>query len=161
MTDYIKTLRKFVGRSPILQCGASVILVNADGDILMQKRRDNGCWGFHGGGVELDEIVEETAKRELFEETGLTASTLELFGVFSGADMHYVYPNGDEVSNVDIVYICRDYSGELKANAGEVDDLRFFAINELPDNISPPQIKPLKSFVKYEQLSRAKFIMDD
>jgi len=28
--------------------------------------------------------LEETAKRELFEETGLTAHSLELFGIFSG-----------------------------------------------------------------------------
>ena len=65
--------------------------------ILLQKRSDNHCWGYAGGSVELDEVVEDAAKRELFEETGLIAEKLELFGVFSGKETHYVYPNGDEL----------------------------------------------------------------
>ena len=86
----------------------------------------------------MDEVVEEAAKRELFEETGLIAESLELFGVFSGKDTHYTYPNGDEVSNVDIVYVCKQYSGELKCQDGEVEKLKFFRIDEIPQNISKP-----------------------
>jgi len=92
--------------------------------------------------------VEDAAKRELLEETGLIADKLELFGVFSGADTHYIYPNGDEVSNVDIVYICRRYHGTLKPQADEVDELRFFAPNEIPENISQPIRKALKAWVE-------------
>jgi len=114
MSGYIMDLRKIVGHRPLLQVGASVIVEDDQGRILLQKRADNHCWGYAGGSVELDEVVEEAAKRELFEETGLTAHTLEPFGIFSGPDTHYIYPNGDEVSNVEIVYLCRDYSGELR-----------------------------------------------
>ena len=114
MSDYIMDLRKIVGHRPLLQVGASVIVEDEAGRILLQKRSDNNCWGYAGGSVELDENVEDAAKRELLEETGLTANSLELFGVFSGKELHYIYPNGDEVSNVDIVYICRDYTGTLK-----------------------------------------------
>jgi len=147
MTEYMKNLRKVIGHAPILQCGACVIIVNKSGELLLQKRRDNNCWGFHGGSVELDEVVEEAAKRELFEETGLIADSLEFFGVFSGADMHYVYPNGDEVSNVDHAYICRSWSGELNPELSEVGELRFFGLNELPANISPPQVKILNEYI--------------
>ena len=55
--------------------------------------------------MEIDEKVEDAAKRELYEETSLIAKELTLLGVFSGEDMHNFYPNGDEVSNVDIVFI--------------------------------------------------------
>ena len=96
----------------------------------------------------MDEVVEDAAKRELFEETGLIAEQLELFGVFSGIDTHYVYPNGDEVSNVDIVYLCKQYSSELKCQDGEVDALRFFRVDEIPDNISSPIRKPLSKWVE-------------
>lgn len=138
MSNYIMDLRTIVGHRPLLQVGASVIVVDSDNRILLQLRSDNHCWGYAGGSVELDEVVEEAAKRELFEETGLIAESLELFGVFSGKDTHYTYPNGDEVSNVDIVYVCKQYSGELKCQDGEVEKLKFFRIDEIPQNISKP-----------------------
>ena len=148
MSNYIMDLRAVVGHRPLLQVGASVIVEDAQGRILLQLRSDNHCWAYAGGSVELDEAVEEAAKRELLEETGLVANSIELFGVFSGKDIHYIYPNGDEVSNVDIVYLCRDYSGELKCQKDEVDELRFFDINDIPDNISPPNKKQLKSYIE-------------
>ena len=147
MADYILDLRKAVGRRPLLQTGAGVIVVDAAGRVLLQRRSDNGCWDYAGGSRELGEEAEETARRELLEETGLTARCLELFGVFSGEDMHYVYPNGDEVYNVDIVYICRDHSGELTPQEGEVDELRFFDADRLPENISPPSRRPLERWL--------------
>lgn len=138
MSSYIMDLRAIVGHRTLLQVGASVIVEDNNGRILLKKRSDNHCWGYAGGSVELDEKVEDAAKRELYEETGLTANSLELFGVFSGKDTHYIYPNGDEVSNVDIVFICRDYSGTLMRQESEVEQLKFFAIEEIPKEISPP-----------------------
>lgn len=138
MSEYIMDLRAVVGHRALLQVGASVLVEDRGGRLLLQLRRDNHCWGYAGGSVELDERVEDAAKRELREETGLTAHRLELFGVFSGPELHYVYPNGDEVSNVDIAYLCRDWSGILSGQESEVEELRFFAADELPDNISPP-----------------------
>ena len=73
MSNYILDLRKLVGHRPLLQVGASVIVEDAEGRILLQLRSDNLCWGYAGGSVELDEVVEDAAKRELLEETGLTA----------------------------------------------------------------------------------------
>ncbi len=140
-------LRKEVGHRPLLQVGASVIVEDEFERILLQLRSDKHCWGYAGGSVELDEDVEEAAKRELFEETGLVAEELNLFGVFSGKDTHYIYPNGDEVSNVDIVFLCKKYSGDLKCQKGEVDKLMFFDADSLPDNISPPNRKAIEKWL--------------
>ena len=148
MSGYILDLRKIVGHRPLLQVGASVILEDELGRVLLQKRTDNHCWGYPGGSVELDERVEDAAARELFEETGLKASHLELFGVFSGKELHYVYPNGDEVSNVDIVFLCRDYSGSLRPDEEESEDLCFFEAGHLPAKLSPPIVIPLKTWEK-------------
>ena len=71
-----------------------------------------------------------------------------MFGVFSGKDMHYVYPNGDEVSNVDIVYLCKKYSGTLKCQESEVEQLKFFDVDNLPKDISYPNIKPINKWVQ-------------
>ena len=152
MPNYIMDLRAIVGSRPILQVGASVIVEDKQGRILLQLRSDNHCWGYCGGSVELDEKVEDAAKRELFEETGLTAHSLELFGVFSGKELHYTYPNGDEVSNIDIVYLCKDYSGELKKQESEVDELRFFSIDEMPDKISPPIKNGLNKWIESKRI---------
>ena len=61
--------------------------------------------------------------------------------------MHNIYPNGDEVSNVDIVYICKSYEGELKCQAGEVENLKFFDISALPDNIFKPNLPAIKEYI--------------
>jgi len=152
MSGYIMDLRKIVGHRPLLQVGAGVIVENKQGEVLLQKRADNHCWGYAGGSVELDEVVEDAAKRELYEETGLIAREIELFGVFSGPDTHYVYPNGDEVSNVDIVFLCRNYEGSLVCQEGEVEELRFFPADALPEDLSPPIRKPLLSWVQSKRL---------
>lgn len=138
---YILDLRKFVGHRTLIQVGAGIMVEDAQGRILLQLRADNHCWSYCGGSLEVDEKLEDAARRELFEETGLIAESLELFGVYSGPELHYVYPNGDEVSNVDIVFLCRSFSGSLKRQEEEVEELRFFAPEEIPENLSPP-IRP-------------------
>ncbi len=147
MSNYIMDLRKIVGHRPLLQVGASVIIENAQQQILLQLRTDNHCWSYPGGSVELDEEVEEAAKRELLEETGLIAHELELFGIFSGKDTHYIYPNGDEVSNIDIVYLCRNYSGTIQCQEEEVMELRFFSIEDIPENLSAPVKKAILQWI--------------
>ena len=137
MSGYIMDMRKRVGHIPLMQCGASVIVENERGEILLQLRADTHDWAYAGGSIELYERVEDAAARELFEETGLVADELTLLGVFSGEAVRYVYPNGDQVSNVDIVFVCRRYHGELLNEPDEVDELRFFAIDELPTPIMP------------------------
>lgn len=138
MSGYILGLRELVGHRPLLQVGASIIIEDAKGRILLEKRTDNLCWGYPGGSVELDERVEDAARRELREETGLIAGHMELFGVFSGRETHYIYPNGDEVSNVDIVFLCKDVTGTVVLQEDEISELRYFAWDELPQEISPP-----------------------
>jgi ADP-ribose pyrophosphatase YjhB (NUDIX family) len=135
-----------IGKKPLMICGASVIIVR-DGKILLQKRKDNGCWSYHGGCLELGEELEDAAKRELFEETGLKVNIMDLYGVFSGPDLHYKYPNGDEVYNVDVVYVCDDFEGELKADEKEVSELKWFLPCEIPENLSPPVAMIIHRFV--------------
>jgi 8-oxo-dGTP diphosphatase len=55
------------------------ILLRAGGKVLLVKRAHEpfaGCWSLPGGSQELGETLEEAARRELAEETGLTARQL-------------------------------------------------------------------------------------
>jgi 8-oxo-dGTP pyrophosphatase MutT (NUDIX family) len=146
MTDYIKEMRKLIGHKPLLVCGASTIVINPEGKVLMLHRSDNDCWCFPGGALELGENLEETAMREVLEETGLTLNDVELFGVFSGEDLHYTYPNGDEVYIVDVVFKSASYIGELQVNE-ESRKAAYFDIDKLPEKISPP-VKPVAEKLK-------------
>ena len=147
MSDSLLELRTLVGHRLLMGVGASVIAVDGEGRLLLERRSDNGCWDYMGGAVEPDEDVEAAARREFFEETGLRAGELELFGVFSGPDCRFCYPNGDEVSYVILLYICRDWTGEPRPQPGEVEELRFFAPDQIPENISPVSRRPLNQFL--------------
>lgn len=144
---YITEIRRLVGHAPVMLCGGSVIVEDEKGRILLQKRSDNGCWGYAGGAVEMGERVEDAARRELFEETGLIADELTLIDAFSGPETRFTYPNGDEVFFVDVVFLCKKYHGTPKAQPEEVDAVAFFPIDQLPENLSPPIEKPLMRYV--------------
>jgi 8-oxo-dGTP pyrophosphatase MutT (NUDIX family) len=144
---YIMDLRKIVGTKPLIMAGACVLLIN-NNSLLLELRSDNGLWGLPGGSLEPGESMEGVAARELFEETGLKAINLELIDVFSGQDLYYKYPHGDEVYNVVAAYVCKDYSGELKEDSNEVKELRFFKLDNIPNIISPPDVPIIKRFLE-------------
>lgn len=144
MGEYVKDMRKIIGHRPLMICGASVIVENEQGEILLQKREDDGTWAYAGGSIELYEEVEAAAKRELYEETGLIADELELLGVFSGKQMHHIYPNQDEASIVDTVFVCRRYHGELNAQPEEVLDLQWFPLDQLPSPLMHTSVLALE-----------------
>ena len=136
MADYLKELRKKTGHMPLLLAHSVVVLFNEQGQVLLEKRRDDGFYDFPGGGIDLKESAEEAARRELLEETGLIADDLELFKVYSGEVTHYVYFNGDEIYGVDLVYLCYKYHGEMKPQKEEVSELEFCDLNNMPDKMS-------------------------
>ena len=145
MSDYIMDLRKIVGKRPLLQCAASVIIINEQGELLLGKRTDNQKWGYAGGSMNLGESVEDCARRELLEEMNLIADELEFFMINSGEETHYIYPNGDEVYNVEIVYLCRKYRGDMRPQKSELSELRFFPPDQLPD-VSEPIIPVFREY---------------
>jgi len=147
--DYLLDLRKHVGHAPLLMVGAATLIVDEQGRLLLLHRADNDCWGPPGGAVELGEDVETSARRELREETGLEPGDLSLFGVFSGPDLFYVYPNGDQVYNVTIVYRASFPGGGICLN-GEHTEWQWFAPADIPEKLSPP-IQPV--IAKFKQAS--------
>lgn len=136
------------GTPVVVQTGASIIVEDAQGRILMQQRADDGTWSYPGGRIEIDETVEDGARREVREECGLEVGELRLLGVFSGKELNHVYPNGNEVCGVDIVYISSDYTGQLQSEDGEAKRMGFYPIDALPQPISPMNAKQLQAYLK-------------
>jgi len=146
--DYINGLRKHIGNQPILMVGSTVLVLDTQNRLLMMKRSDGGNWGVPGGAMELGETTEETARRELLEETGLEVDELSLFGVFSGKELYYRYPSDEEVYNVSIVYLTRVIHGTIKLFDGEHSDFQYFELTKLPENISPPILPILRKLME-------------
>jgi 8-oxo-dGTP pyrophosphatase MutT (NUDIX family) len=145
---YIMDLRKVVGTRPLIAAGSSVLLLDGMDRLLLQLRRDNGCWGLPGGSLEPGESLESTALRELKEETGFQADDLSFFKVYSGEELYYKYPHGDEVYNVIAAYICTEYHGTAEPDAEEAVKVEFFPLDQLPENISPPDKIVIKDLLE-------------
>ncbi|HHT7171347.1 TPA: NUDIX hydrolase [Bacillus cereus] len=134
---YIEDMRNLVGNQPLILIGSHAIILNEKNQILMQLRTDFNRWGIIGGALEYNETLEDALKREVYEETGLNIKNPELFRTYSGPDFFQIYPNGDQVHGVLVVYICREFNGELVCDQTESKELRFFSLNKLPSNLPP------------------------
>ena len=111
----------------IPRLGSAVILIDGDRILLGRREKDpqRGKWVLPGGGVQPFESVEEAAKRELLEETGLVIEVDKQVGVFEIIDP----PHEHRV----IVYsLGRPVGGELRASS-DLSELRFVARESLPD----------------------------
>ena len=65
-----------------------VVARQIDGEehiLLIQRKHApfEGCWALPGGFLDIDETLEHAAVRELQEETGLDATSVEQIGTFS------------------------------------------------------------------------------
>ena len=133
---YIKEMRKYVGHAPIMTCACGVIIENDNGEILLQKRQDNGRWAIIGGSMEMGESFEEAVKREAKEESGLSLGKLEVFKLLSGRKRIIEYPNGDVTFGPGIVFITKEFKGEIVNDPEEVMEHKFFKYTELPEELN-------------------------
>ena len=145
--NHIKELRKLIGHRPILMVGAGVLIQDEHQHLLLLKRTDNYKWGLPGGAVEPGESVEEAVRRETMEETGLSILDMELFGVFSGPELFYEYPNGDQVYNVSIIYKAKQVDGQIRLN-NEHSHWEFFQDKDIPLNEDSPLYPIFQEYIR-------------
>lgn len=146
---YVEELRKIVGHRPLILVGAVVLVINEHGYVLLQQRTEPyGKWGLPGGLMELGESPEETACREVYEETGIKVKNLRLINVFSGANYFTKLANGDEFQSVTTAYYTDEYDGDFVMNKEEAVQLKFFPVTELPDYIVGSHKKMIFEYMK-------------
>jgi 8-oxo-dGTP diphosphatase len=129
---------------PPLVLVAAVVLVDADGRVLLAQRPEGkamaGLWEFPGGKVDPGETPETALIRELAEEIGIdvTASCLAPFTFASHAypDFHLLMP----------LYVCRKWTGIPTAREGQ--RLRWVRLARLAEYPMPPADKPLVAMLR-------------
>lgn len=149
---YIEELRALVGHRPLILVGVPVMIFDDHQRLLLQFRADDNAWGLPGGYVERGETTEETARREVREETGLDVGELALFQVFSGKEFYYECPNGDQVFAVWVVYVTNDAHGYLRADGKEGFELRYFPTQDIPVELTQQSKLIVESFLKANRL---------
>ena len=136
MSEYVRDLRKLVGNRPLLLVAAGVLVRNAADAILLVRNAQTGQWGIPGGAMELGESLEETARRELYEETSLVAGDLNLLEVRSGPEWFLEYPNGDQAYVVGATFLAGEVRGEARPDGHECSEVRYFPTTALPAELN-------------------------
>jgi 8-oxo-dGTP diphosphatase len=110
-----------------------------------------GQWAFPGGFLKMDETVEECAKRELEEETGLKSASVEQFYTFSAVNRD-PRERVITVAHYALVRLSEVKGGDDAASA------KWFAMNEIPslafdhDHILRLAVKCLKERICFEPI---------
>ncbi|WJV51975.1 NUDIX domain-containing protein [Prodigiosinella aquatilis] len=143
--SYVKHMRSMIGHQQLLLAGANIIILDGSERVLLQHRTD-GSWGLPGGLLEPGESLEQTALREVKEETNIDIHELTHLAVFSGAEYTFILSNNDEINVITSLYYTKKWSGEIINNPEEGQTLEFFDINHLPDNMDAEYINYLQYY---------------
>lgn len=147
---YVEDLRNAVGHRPLILVGAVTVIIDKENRVLLQKRKANftGTWGLPGGLMELGESTEDTARREVLEETGLTVGKLKLIDVFSGPGSLVKVPNGDEFYSVTVAYYTNEISGDFNMDESESFGFEFVSLDKLPENMVRSHRRMIEKFLE-------------
>lgn len=118
---------------PSIQTLGVTALIERDGQLLLERRRDTGQWNPPGGKVEIDESLEQALRKEVLEETGLMIARLSLFGTFSDPTRIGAFADGAVIRLTALAYVVEVDDFSTLACSDESLELGFFSREQLTD----------------------------
>lgn len=117
----------------------AVIITNANEKVLLLEHilRPASGWGIPGGFIEHDEQPENAIRRELREETGIELENLKMIRV--------------RTLNRHIEMLFRaESNGTARVLSREIKSLDWFAVDEMPEEMSSVQKSTVKKVLRGE-----------
>jgi ADP-ribose pyrophosphatase YjhB (NUDIX family)/GNAT superfamily N-acetyltransferase len=146
--DFILALREKVGTDLLWLTGASAVVRNDRGEVLLGRRADTGEWAVVSGILEPGEQPAAGLVREVEEETGVVVRIEALVAVETMPEQGY--PNGDRAQYLDLCFLARHVSGEARVNDDESLEVGWFAVDALPEPLAETSHRRLERALAHE-----------
>lgn len=110
-------------------------IIRYNGKILFEKRTDSDRWALIGGGLNMDESLEQCIVREINEETGLVIHerSLSFLKVYSDPTRIAEYPDGNILRIITAVYLLELRIHHELVCSEESRELKYFSCDELKE----------------------------
>lgn len=95
----------------------TAFVVNDRGELLLERRSDNGRWGMPGGTLEIGENLAEAVVREVREETGIDVVVVGLVGTYSNPGHVIEFSDGEVRQEFSLCFRARPIGGSLSASS--------------------------------------------
>ena len=128
-------------RRPML-IGVRALIVRDGMVLLIRHRHGRRPWALPGGGVERYERMEESARREVREETGAAVRIERLLGMYERF--------GDGISNYIVVFVCTPLDDPHPPRSLEIAEARFFPLDRLPDGADDGTRRRVAEYLAHE-----------
>ncbi|ASW53307.1 NUDIX domain-containing protein [Plantactinospora sp. KBS50] len=152
--SYVGQLRALAGDRTLLFVGARAVVRDETGRVLLIERSDNGHWAMPAGAMELGESIADCVIREVREESGLAATAVTPFAMYTGADRTHTNMFGHTYQLFTVAFRVDEWSGELVVPTEETTDARFCRPDEFPEPLSGSVIETLADLVAFERTGR-------
>jgi 8-oxo-dGTP diphosphatase len=134
-------MKKYTGKT------STAIILYRDSKILLIKRNTVpfiGYWALPGGRIDPGETIEQTIIREVKEETGLEITIVFKVGEYieKGVkdDVEYEY--------YPTCFLVKPVGGEIKKQESEIQEIKFFNLNQLPTPLAFEHEKMINDYLK-------------